>query len=59
MFGLSDPRDIILDILRFLLAFFVFFPYITLVNICFQYTGHSFSPSDLIFGLGGPFTTRK
>ena len=37
----------------------IYFPYITLVNFCFQATGHSFSPRDMIFGLRGPFNIRK
>ena len=37
--------------LRFLLSFFDFFPYITLVKFLFQANGHSFSPRTVIFGL--------
>ena len=45
--------------LPFLWAFFDFFPYITLVNFCFQSTGHSFWLRDVIFWLIWPFTNRK
>ena len=44
-------------ILTLLLAFFIF-P-ITLVTFCFQATGHSFSPRNVVFGLRGPYTIRK
>ena len=31
--------------------YFLIFPYIILVNFCFQATGHSFSPTNVILGL--------
>ena len=37
----------------------VFLTYITLVNICFQATGHSFSPRNVIFGLREPCTIKN
>ena len=58
IFGLSDPWDmrkkthffLFFEIVIFTPFFdFRFFPYITLVNFCFQATGHSFSPSNVIF----------
>ena len=38
---------------------FVFSPYITLVNVWFQATGHNFSPRNVIFGLREPCTIRN
>ena len=38
------------------IGIFRFFPYITLVNLCFQATGHSFSCKNVIFGLREPCT---
>ena len=66
-FQLTDPWDMRkkriffskFSSLRFLYAFFDFFPFITLVIFWFQSTGHSFSPRDVIFGLREPCTTRN
>ena len=41
------------------IGIFQFFPYITLVNLCFQATGHSFSCRNMIFGLREPCTIRN
>ena len=45
--------------LRFSLAFFDIFPYITLINLWFHATRHSFSPRNVIFGLREPCTVWK
>ena len=37
-------------IFTLVIGIFRFFPYITLVNFCFQATGHSFSCRNMIFG---------
>ena len=42
--------------LRFLWAFFDFFPYVTLLHFWFQATGHSFSHRNVLFGLKKPMT---
>ena len=39
--------------------FFIFFPYITLVNFLFQATGHIFSSRNVIFGLRELCTIRN
>ena len=68
IFGLNDPWDmrkkrifLFFEIFIFTLFMdiFRFFPYITLVNFCFQATGHNFSPRDMIFGLREPCTIRN
>ena len=43
-------------ILTLFIGIFRFFPYITLVNFCFQATGHGFSPRNVMFGLREPCT---
>ena len=48
-----------IEICTLWIAIFRFFRYITLVNFCFQATGHIFAPRDVIFVLRGPFTIRK
>ena len=67
IFRLNDPWDIRkkCNVLFFeifistLLWTFFIFPYITLVNFCFQATCHSFSHKAVIFGFIRSLTIRK
>ena len=65
IFGSSDPWNmrkkrifLFFEIFIFTLfiGIFLFFPYITLVNFCFQATSHSFSCRNMIFWLREPCT---
>ena len=65
IFGLGDPSEMRTKLFLFLFGIFIFtlfisifcfFPYITIVNLCFQATGHSFSCRNMIFGLREPCT---
>ena len=67
IFGLGDPWDIrkkthffVFRIFHFY-AFYrhFFFPYITLIMFLFQATGHSFSPSNVIFVFREPCTIEN
>ena len=51
-------RRVVANFIHYLLIDLVF-PCLTLINVCFQGTGHNFSPKDMIFGLSVIFTFRK